>query len=80
MRNALIMNDKKDLKLFLKWAAGFSPAVRSSLASVDETLVALCARGVTITHAPFDVPVAGLRLGFVTDPHGNELEFLQRLG
>jgi lactoylglutathione lyase len=47
--------------------------------SVDETIAALRARGVSILRQPFDFPTLGKRLAFVTDLHGNVIEFTENI-
>jgi lactoylglutathione lyase len=50
-----------------------------SVENVDETLATLRERGVQVTREPFDVAPLGKRCGFVTDLHGNVLEFMQQI-
>ena len=42
---------------------------------VEETLATLRARSVTVAREPFNVPPIVKRCGFVTDLHGNVIEF-----
>ncbi|QNE41973.1 VOC family protein (plasmid) [Hymenobacter sp. NBH84] len=51
-----------------------------TVGNVDDTLAALRERGVQVTREPFDVPLLGKRCGFVSDLHGNTLEFIQNIG
>jgi lactoylglutathione lyase len=44
---------------------------------VDETLAALREKGVKVIREPFNVPPIGKRCGFITDLHGNMIEFAQ---
>ncbi|WP_170172746.1 VOC family protein [Hymenobacter rigui] len=46
---------------------------------LNATLSALRERGVQIVREPFEVPAIGKRCGFVTDLHGNILEFAENL-
>jgi len=47
--------------------------------NVDETLAALREKGVRVAREPFDVPPIGKRCGFITDLHGNVIEFAANL-
>lgn len=47
--------------------------------NVDETLAALRERGVQVAREPFNVPPIGKRCGFITDLHGNVIEFAANL-
>ena len=49
------------------------------VASVDETLVELRRRDVTIVGEPFDLPVIGKRLAFFSDVDGNLIEIAEQL-
>jgi lactoylglutathione lyase len=42
---------------------------------VEETLAALREKGVQVVREPFDVSAIGKRCGFITDLHGNVIEF-----
>ena len=46
---------------------------------VDQTLAALRERGIQVAREPFNVPPIGKRCGFITDLHGNVLEFASNL-
>lgn len=48
-----------------------------SVDSVDETIVELKRRGVTIASEPHDVAAIGLRVAFFADPWGNLFEVIQ---
>jgi lactoylglutathione lyase/glyoxylase I family protein len=45
--------------------------------SVDETLAELRRRGVTIVGEPFNLEAISRRLGFISDPWGNIIEFAE---
>jgi catechol 2,3-dioxygenase-like lactoylglutathione lyase family enzyme len=45
--------------------------------SVDQTLAELRRRGVTIVGEPFNLEVISRRLGFISDPWGNIIEFAE---
>jgi catechol 2,3-dioxygenase-like lactoylglutathione lyase family enzyme len=47
--------------------------------SVDETLAELRRRGVEILGEPFNLDLIGRRLGFISDPWGNIIEFAEVL-
>ena len=47
--------------------------------SVDETVEALRKRGINISREPFDLPVIAKRIAFITDLHGNAIEFTQNI-
>jgi len=47
--------------------------------NVEETLAALREKGVPVAREPFDVPPIGKRCGFITDLHGNVIEFAANL-
>ncbi len=47
--------------------------------NVEETLAALQAKGVQVAREPFNVPPIGKRCGFITDLHGNVIEFAANL-
>lgn len=46
---------------------------------VDEILTALRKKGVQVIREPFNVPPIGKRCGFITDLHGNVIEFAQNI-
>ncbi|AHJ97599.1 hypothetical protein Hsw_2004 [Hymenobacter swuensis DY53] len=46
---------------------------------LNATLSALQERGVQVVREPFEVPAIGKRCGFVTDLHGNILEFAENI-
>ena len=50
-----------------------------TVASVDETIVKLRARGVEITTEPFVLPVISRKLAFFADPFGNLIELAEVL-
>src|SRR5262249_59004570 len=51
-----------------------------SVDSVDNTLAALCERGVDVVNAPFEIADISARLAFFRDPWGNMFELSERTG
>lgn len=47
--------------------------------NVDATLASLRAKEVQVIREPFNVPAIGKRCGFITDLHGNVIEFASNL-
>jgi glyoxylase I family protein len=51
-----------------------------NVASVERSVAALRARGVTIVAEPFELPAIRRRLAFFSDPFGNLIELAELLG
>lgn len=47
--------------------------------STDEAIAELKRRGVTIVSEPHDVPAAGIRVAFFSDPWGNVFELVEHI-